>query len=109
MLNISYREIPEGSVEIQTGLWAYLREYTVGGQPRARYVIYASEGYVFYNIDQPENYNEEGNLLPLEQLVYATYASTVCTTIDQINASFVSVPYEEGYEVVSVGANNSTI
>lgn len=109
MLNISYREIPEGSVETQPGLWAYLREYTFAGQVRVRYVLYASEGYVFYNVEQPENYDEEGNLLPLEDRVYATYASTVCTTLEQVNTNFISVPYEEGYEVVSVGTGNPSV
>ena len=109
MLNISYREIPEGSIEAQPGLWAYLKQYTVGGQPRARYILYASQGYVFYNVKQPENYDEEGNLLPVEDRVYATYASSVCTTIEDVNANFISVPYEEGYEVVSVGTGNPSV
>lgn len=95
-----YREIPEGSVEIQTGLWAWLRTYTFKGQERKRYNIYSSEGYCFYNVQQPENYDEESNLKPLSDRVYATFCFTTCMTIDALNENFVSVPYEKGYEIV---------
>ena len=100
--------IPEGSVEIQTGLWAYEHHYTFNGQPRMRYRLYSAEGYCFWNVQQPENYDEYGNLLPLEQRVFAQYAATACTTIDQLNENFISVPVQEGYEIVSVGTNAET-
>lgn len=99
-----YREIPAGSVEIQTGLWAYLHTFTVSGITRSRYKIYSSEGYCFWSVDIPENYDEEGNLLPLEDRMFATYASTPYTTIEELNSVFISVPYQEGYEVVSAGS-----
>lgn len=97
---MSYREIPEGSIEIQTGLWAAENHYTFNGEARMRYDLYSSEGYCFYEVKQPENYDEEGNLKPLEERVYATYARTCYTTIEELNADFISVPYQEGYEVV---------
>lgn len=109
MINITYREIPEGSVEIQTGLWALERHYTFAGQERVSYYLYSAEGYVFWEVSQPENYDEEGNLLPLEQRVFATYASTAYSTIEELNEAFVSVPYQDGYEVVSVGGDTATI
>ena len=100
----TYRPIPEGSVEIQTGLWAYLEHYTVGGRPRQRYILYSAEGYCFYQLSQPENYDEEGNLKPANERVYATYAMcSILDTIESLNADCVSVPAEEGYEIVSVG------
>lgn len=102
---INYREIPEGSVEVQTGLWGHLKSFTHNGTEYAYYNIYSSESYCFYEINQPENYDEEGNLKPADELVYATYCSTVCKTVEDINANFVSVPYQEGYEVVSIGTN----
>lgn len=98
----NWRQIPNGSVEIQTGLWAYLHSFTVSGITRSYYKLYASEGYCFYNIEIGENYDEEGNLLPLEERMYATYTSTAYTTIEELNAVYVSVPYEDGYEVVSI-------
>lgn len=100
--------IPEGSVEVQTGLWAHLLEYTVNGNPRARYVLYSAEGYCFYNLTVPENFDEDGNLVPPNERIYAQYASTPYTTVDQVNAVFVSVPVEEGFEIVSVPVNTET-
>ena len=97
---MTYREIPEGSVEIQEGLWAFLRTYIFKGQERIRYNIYSSEGYCFYNVKQPENYNERGELKSPEEMVYATFCYTVCMTIEDLNKNFISVPYEEGYEIV---------
>ena len=100
---MKYQEIPAGSVEVQTGLWAFLRKYTVGGQPRERYLLYSAEGYCFYEIGQPENYvdgDTSGELLPPEQRVYATYMSTAYTTLEQINSNIVSVVHQGGYENV---------
>lgn len=99
------RPIPEGSVEAQTGLWAYLYSFTVSGVTHSHYEIYSAEGYCFYNVDQPENYDEDGNLKPPAERVYAQYCVTVCQTIEEVNAHFVSVPIEEGYEIVSVPSN----
>lgn len=103
---MAVRPIPEGSVEIQTGLWAAENHYTFNGQPRIRYDLYSSEGYCFWEVQQPENYDEEGNLLPLEQRVFAQYARTAYTSIDALNEAFISVPVQDGYEIVSAGGNH---
>ena len=93
-------KIPEGSVELQIGLWAYLHRFTFGGQEYASYDIYSAEGYCFWEVNQPENYDEEGNLLPASQRVYARIAFTAYETIEELNANFISVPIEEGFEIV---------
>ena len=105
---MAVRPIPEGSTEIPTGLWAAENHYTFAGQARMTYILYSAEGYCFWNIQQPENYDEEGNLLPLEQRVFAQYARTACPTIEQLNSIYVSVPVQDGYEIVSVGTNTET-
>ena len=94
--------IPEGSVEIQVGLWAYYYTFTAGSITRSYYKLYSSEGYCFYDLEQPENYDEEGNLKPAAERVYAQYATTVTPTIEEINQRYVSVPVDAGYEIVSV-------
>jgi hypothetical protein len=98
------REIPEGSVLIQTGL--YLYEYTkvIAGNTYTFRQIYSAEGYCFYDITNPENLDEEGNLLPPEQRMYAQYMSCAYTR-EEIDAYIVSVPVEDGYEIVSAPAN----
>jgi hypothetical protein len=99
---MAYREIPEGSIEIQTGLWAELYTYTVGGATRARYNLYSAEGHCFYSLNVPENFDEEGNLKPADERMYATFAMCPPTMdIDAINAMFVSVVAEEGFEIVT--------
>lgn len=102
---MAYKEIPEGAVEIQTGLYWYVVERVISGITRRFGYLYSAPGYCFYETTQPENYDEEGNLLPPEQRVYATYASVPVTADLSV---FVSVPVEEGYEIVSAGSNTQT-
>lgn len=99
------RSIPAGSVEIQTGLWAVENHYVFNGCERMRYDLYSADDYCFWEIQQPENYDEHGNLLPLEQRVFAQYARTGYTTIDALNENYVSVPIKDGYENVSNGGD----
>lgn len=106
---MAYREIPEGSVEVQTGLWAYEKTVSLGSMTRVMYYLYSSEGYCFYLISDPANYDEDGNLLPENERVYAQYMVSGYSTIDQINADVVSVPVQPGYEIVSAGTNHETI
>ena len=54
-------------------------------------------------VQQPENYDEEGNLKPPAERVYARVAYTCFSMIEELNEHFVSVPIEEGYEIVSGG------
>lgn len=93
--------IPEGSVEIQTGLWAAVHSFIVRGTTYSFYDLYSSEGYCFWDTMTPENYDEDGNLLPLEQRLFAQYARTSFTSIDELNEVFFSVPIQPGYENVS--------
>lgn len=93
------RPIPEGSVEIQVGLWAYLHTFTVGGVAHSYYKLYSAEGYCFYDLDQPENYDEDNNLVPPTERVYAQFCTCVYP-FEEINQHYVSVPVEEGYEIV---------
>lgn len=108
-MSVTVRPIPDGSVEIQTGLWAYLNSFTVGGTTYAFYDLYSAEGYCFYDVSNTINQDEEGNLLPPNQITYAQYACTSYTTIEALNAVYVSVPVEEGYEIVSVPSNPGEI
>ncbi len=99
---MNYTAIPEGSVLIQEGLYLHTYTRVIGGNEYTFRKLYAAEGYCFYCLDVLENFDENGNLKPASQRLYATYATTSYTTVEEINAHFVSVPYEEGYEVVSV-------
>lgn len=87
----TYRDIPEGSVEIQKGLWLYSYEKTLLGNVYTIRQLYASEDYCFYDTNNDE-YDEEGNLIR----IYYIYMSLGQTT--DIN-DFVSVLVEEGMEI----------
>lgn len=104
--------IPEGSVEIQTGLWLHEQERIIGGNTYILRKLYSAEGYCFWQVSQPENYDEEGNLKPESERVYAQHAvlgsNTVSWTYEQLNAEFISVPVQDGFEIVSVNQSTET-
>jgi hypothetical protein len=109
------REIPEGSIEIQTGLYLYEYTKTIGGRDYTFRRLYSAEGYCFYDLAQVENYVDgdiTGELLPPEQRVYSQYTALAIIqstwTYEQINAQYISVPVQDGYEIVSVGGGNVT-
>jgi hypothetical protein len=104
-------EIPTGAVEIQTGLYLLETPFTISGVEYVSRELYSADGYCFWGRTQPENYADgdaEGELLPLEQRVFAQYAclSKYYTTVDMINSDFISVPVQDGYEIVSVSGND---
>ena len=95
-------KIPTGAIKIQEGLYLLETPFKVLGVEYIRREIYSADGYHFWEREQPENYDEGGNLLPIEERVFAEYAilSAYYTTVDLINADFISV---------KVGNNNISI
>ena len=111
---MAYREIPEGSVEIQTGLWLYSYERVIGGNTYLFRQLFSSEGYCFYDkTEEIWRYNEETGesvLVPEEDILpqertYAQWASLGLIT--DVN-NYVSVPVDDSYEIVS-RPNNSEV
>lgn len=102
---MSITTIDPSWIEIQEGLYLEEFEKVIAGNLRLRRILHSADGYCFYDLQQPENYDEEGNLKPAEDRVYATYASLgigmSSWTYEQINAQFISVPIQPGYEIVS--------
>lgn len=96
------REIPEGAVEIQIGLYWHTVDKVIAGNTYTFGYLYSADGYCFYDLTQPENYDDEGNLKPAEERIYAQYASVPVSTD---LSCYVSVPVQPGYEIVSVGSN----
>lgn len=79
-------------IEIQKGL--LLEEYpiTIAGVTYNRRKLHSANGYHFYDIDQPENYDEDGKLK--DDKVYLTDVSLAFSmgnwTHDQLNAKYIS-------------------
>jgi hypothetical protein len=85
-------KIPTGAIKIQEGLYLLETPFKVLGVEYIRRELYSADGYHFWERTQPENYNEDGELLPLEERQFATYAilSAYYTTAELINADFKS-------------------
>ena len=99
---MALREIPEGSVEIQVGLYLYTYTKTIAGRERVFGELYSAEGYCFYWLSNPENYDEEGNLKPANERTYAQWKGTFLNpNVDAINADHISVPVEPGFEILT--------
>ena len=94
------RPIPEDSTEIQTGLWLHVTIINTPFGTIHRGELYSAEGYCFYDLSIPENFDEEGNLKPAEDRLYAQYATCPGNDLEWINANIVSVPVQPGYEIV---------
>lgn len=71
-------------IKCQEGLYAEIHSFIFKGQVRVRYNIYSADGYCFYSLDDEEEYPS-----------YSTMAYTPCTSIDEINNTFKSIPVSE--------------
>ena len=79
------REIPNGAIEIQNGLWLHTYNETIGGTEYTFKDLYSSEGYCFYD-----------NTLPEENRIYYQYISL---GIYDSENNYTSIPIEEGMEI----------
>ena len=106
------REIPQGSIEIQTGLYLYEYQKTIGGNTYTFRQLYSHENYCFWDIEDEQNYDEEGNLKSENERLYAQYASLAISmstwTHEQLNARFISVPIQDGFDILGGGNNHET-
>ena len=64
------RTIPEGSVEIQTGLWLHEYNLVIAGTTYLKRNLYSSADYCFYDAEV-EIYDAEGN--PLFEFDWSRY------------------------------------
>lgn len=111
------REIPEGAELIAEGLYVYRHQLTIGGIVRTLGELYSTEGYCFYD-NEAEVYDEEGNLIAPEdvlpnQRVYMQFMALAIAlaakTNEELAAKFISVPVQDGYEIVSISTPNVKI
>lgn len=68
------RQIPIGSKMVQEGLFLYEYSKVISGKTMFFAQLYCADGYCFYDKDQSENYTEEGELKPENELTYARFA-----------------------------------
>lgn len=89
------REIPEGAVQIQEGLYLYSYTRTINGTVYTFRQLFSTEGYCFYD-----------NTLPEEERIYMQWASLGMADSEN---NYTSVPIEDWMEIVSIGNNHETI
>lgn len=98
------KKIPFGSIEIQKGLWLFEQNKNIASKIYKTRELYSSDGYCFWQVSNTGNYDEEENLKPESERVYAQYAGLGsgmgAWTYEQLNAEFISVPIQEGFEIV---------
>lgn len=98
------KQIPFGSIEIQKGLWLFENDKNINGKIYKTRELYSGQGYCFWQVSNAENYDEEENLKPESERVYAQYAGLgsgmSAWTYEQLNKEFISVPIQEGFEIV---------
>ena len=106
--------IPLGAIEIQTGLYLLETPFIVSGVTHISRELYSADGYCFYDVNDVY-YDDEWNPIPSDEVLpeqrrYAQYASlsSLYNTVELINANLVSVPVQEGFEIVSAGNNHET-
>nr|DAR54931.1 MAG TPA: hypothetical protein [Caudoviricetes sp.] len=75
-------KIPEGSVEIQTGLWLYSYKKTISGTEYTFNQLFSAKGYYFYD-----------NTLPEEERIY--YKWMVIGTGTPDTSIYTSIPKSE--------------
>lgn len=104
------RVIPEDAFLYKEGLYIVESEITVAGMPITKWELYSADGYCFYDLTQPENYVDgdvNGELVPENQRVYAQYM-IMRKDEEYVTNNIISVPVQDGYEIVSVGSNHET-
>lgn len=85
------REIPDGAVEIQTGLWLYSYTEVILGNEYTMRKLYSSGGYCFYD-----------NTWTEEERIYWQYMSLGQTT--DVN-NYTSIPISELPEDTEIAGN----
>ena len=96
------RVIPEGAFLFKEGLYVIETNLVLAGTNIIRWELYSADGWCFYDLEQQENYDEEGNLLPENERVYAQYM--VMPKDEQyVTDNIISVPVQEGFEILGNG------
>lgn len=91
------KAIPNGSKMVQEGLFLYEYSKVISGKTMFFAQLYCADGYCFYDKSQAENYTEEGELKPENELTYARFAYIPHGTD---LSSLVVVKVKDGFGVI---------
>lgn len=93
-----YKEIPTTAFEFKPGL--YINEYnkTIGQLSWVIWELFSQEGYCFYDLQIPENYDENKQLLKNDDLIYYTH-SIMRKNEQYVNDNIHSVVRQDNYNI----------
>lgn len=83
---------------IKEGLYLNAYNATFGKLTYTVWELTSADGWCFYDMAQPENFDEDGRLLPPENRVYAQYMKMRAD--EKRLAELICVPVEDGYEII---------
>lgn len=90
------RAIPKGAFLYKEGLYILETNLLLAGRPVIKWELYSAEGWHFYDLQTPENYDEEGNLLPAVQRLYHSYM-IMRKDPSYVSQNIISVPINQYY------------
>lgn len=93
------KNIPETAFLYKEGLYINEYERTMGSLAWTIWELFADEGYCFYDLQIPENYDDESKLKPVNERVYYTY-KIMPKDEQYVTDNIIPVLYEEGFEIV---------
>lgn len=67
------RNIPNTAILYKEGLYVVETPVILNGVSIVKWELHSADGYHFYDLKQAENYDENGDLLPIENLHYTRY------------------------------------
>lgn len=94
------RVIPKSVFQFKEGLLIAETNLTVANRPFTKWELYAEDGWCFYDLTIPENYDEEGNLRAETERVYYRY-SIMRKGEQYVTDNIIAVPIQDGYELVN--------
>jgi hypothetical protein len=90
-------EIPSEAFLIKEGLYVHETSFTALGETHYLWELYSAEGYCFY--DRVLYLDENGNLLPENEIRYSRYAS-MPKDENRVMNDIISVPIQPDYVIL---------
>jgi hypothetical protein len=93
------RTIPESAFLIKEGLYCNAYEVTMGSLTWTVWELISADGWCFYDLQDAENYDEDGNLRPANQLMYAQWMK-MRANAEYVEANIISVPVQDDFNIL---------
>lgn len=99
VINGIEKKIPEDAFNYKEGLYIAQKEMSAGALNWTVWELFSDTGWCFYDLTQPENYDDSGNLLPENQRQYARYC-IMRKNEEYVTKNIICVPIKSDYEII---------